>query len=75
MDAAGNRLHLAVRLNPGLAIAHSLLGEWYLHHGMIDAALQATQRALSLDSGNATFMQSRAGRSKPREKPTQPGKS
>jgi tetratricopeptide (TPR) repeat protein len=60
MAAAGERLHMAVRLNAGLAIAQSLLGEWYLHQGMIDAALKSTERALALDSDNATFLQSRA---------------
>ncbi|HEY1922811.1 MAG TPA: hypothetical protein VGG44_08585, partial [Tepidisphaeraceae bacterium] len=60
MATAGERLQLAVRLDARLAIAHSLLGEWYLQHGVIGGALQATEKALALDSKNPTFMQSRA---------------
>ena len=59
MAAAGQRLHLAVRLDARLAIAHSLLGEWYLQQGMIDAAAGDRKRP-ALDSRNPTFMQSRA---------------
>jgi tetratricopeptide (TPR) repeat protein len=60
MDSAGSYLQAAVQLNPNFGHAQAWLGEWYLNQGMIDAALQATSVAISLDPSNIAFMQSRA---------------
>jgi tetratricopeptide (TPR) repeat protein len=60
VDEAGDYLRTAVRLEPGLARAQAWLGEWYLIHGITDAALKATATAIALDPADASFMLSRA---------------
>src|SRR5580658_2436026 len=57
---AGEYLQLAVRVDPGFAPAQAWLGQWYLDRGVIDAALQATARALELSPDNITCIQARA---------------
>ena len=57
---AGELLEGAVRLDPQFAPAQAWLGQWYLDRGVIEAALEATKRAMELAPDNATCIQARA---------------
>jgi len=60
VERAGQYLHKAVEIDPGLAKAQAWLGEWYLIQGVIDAALGATAAAMDLEPENPAVMLSRA---------------
>jgi tetratricopeptide (TPR) repeat protein len=57
---AGEFLQAAARIKPTLGAAQAWLGEWYLSQGMIEAALEATARAIELEPRNPEIMRARA---------------
>jgi tetratricopeptide (TPR) repeat protein len=60
-DSAGQHLHDAVRLDPGFAPAHATLAQWYLIHGMVEQALDASATALRLAPDNSNVIATRSG--------------
>ena len=60
-DVAGDGLRTAVRLSPQLAAGHDVLGQWYLHQGMLDLALESTAQAVALAPGDVRINASRLG--------------
>ncbi len=57
---AGEYLQAAVRIKPTLGAAQAWLGEWYLSQGMIEAALEATAKAIDLEPRNSEILRARA---------------
>jgi tetratricopeptide (TPR) repeat protein len=57
---AGACFERAVLLNPRFAMAHAALSAWYLEHGLVEPADQASQKAIELSPQDSTFIQSRA---------------
>jgi tetratricopeptide (TPR) repeat protein len=59
-DASGQSLQTAVMLDPGHALAHSLLGYWYLTQGMVEEARASSDRAVALAPDDAEILASHA---------------
>src|ERR1700722_8529891 len=58
--SAGACFEKAVELEPGLAVAHAALGSWYLRHGLVERANQASRAGMELSPDDGSVMQARA---------------
>jgi tetratricopeptide (TPR) repeat protein len=59
-DRAGMHLQELAADNPEFAFGHSSLAEWYLVHGMVESALDASAKAIALSPDNVGVRGARA---------------